>query len=266
MSKQRGFTLIELLVVISIIVLLAAMLLPALTKVREMANKSVCASNIRQHTVALTAYASENDSKLPRVGGGFWLWDLQRTTVNQLLKNIGLEGNGATSQDQPDIPAPSVFYCPSNMPQKVRRQLYWDYHHPPPPPTPQTWAAYRVLGYLFILDTAQGRDPILGTGNKQWPRTLNIRYPADAELVTDITMSDKVNFHPPEYPNGNFAMVLVGGAGGQVTGYYDTSSHLKTDKEAAGGNIGFADCHVDWRPFNEMEWRFGGVDRPWHWW
>ena len=72
MSRQKGFTLIELLVVIAIIALLLAILMPALSKVRETANRSACSSNIRQHLLGLLMYADENESKLPS-GAGFWL-------------------------------------------------------------------------------------------------------------------------------------------------------------------------------------------------
>lgn len=65
MLKQKGFTLIELLVVISIIALLMALIVPALRKVRDQAKLAVCASNQRQLVFGLTAYAADNDQKLP---------------------------------------------------------------------------------------------------------------------------------------------------------------------------------------------------------
>jgi prepilin-type processing-associated H-X9-DG protein/prepilin-type N-terminal cleavage/methylation domain-containing protein len=61
----RAFTLIELLVVISTIALLAAVLLSALSRVREKANGIQCLNNIRQITVAWTLYAEDHGGRLP---------------------------------------------------------------------------------------------------------------------------------------------------------------------------------------------------------
>ncbi len=63
--KTGGFTLIELLVVIGIILLLAAMLFPALRGAREQGRRAKCVNNLKQISAALHMYATDHNEKFP---------------------------------------------------------------------------------------------------------------------------------------------------------------------------------------------------------
>jgi len=78
-NRKNAFTLMELLVVVAILVILAALLMPALRQARERGRTLACANNLRQYGIASGLYYADNDGAVPITGdwartgdGGQW--------------------------------------------------------------------------------------------------------------------------------------------------------------------------------------------------
>ena len=107
MRKGKAFTLIELLMVISIVVLLMAILLPALQRVRRQAKAVACQSNLQQWGVIFSMYANDNRGALPRhVGIGPLVWPEELRTYSSDSNDLLLCPTASRCNIRPDNPYP----------------------------------------------------------------------------------------------------------------------------------------------------------------
>jgi len=232
--KSFGFTLIELLVVVAIIALLVAILLPSLTRAREIAKRATCGSNLRQIGVSATTYATSNKD----VYFACRKRQIQIAFSNDsafdgiaALRTVGLVEREKSDVDGMMLNQPiDLWNCPSRD-----YQAQWETSFP-----------QIVVGYQYF------------GGIEQW------RIPGDAiyESRSPIKMSSS---------RGGWMLaadttMLIDNVwgGGRPTAYGDMPSHKATAAEAggirptyrdgapAGGNQLYVDGSVQWMPLRNM--------------
>jgi prepilin-type N-terminal cleavage/methylation domain-containing protein len=220
MNRRTGFTLIELLVVIAIIAILIGLLLPAVQKVREAANRGKCLNNLKQLALAAQNYHDVNQhfpgaiylysvSAMPPIQGYTvfvsLLPFLEQQNLYQIWNFADPRLNGSTSTS-PAATMLSVLVCPSDV---ISQNPY-----PAPKPPGTFWGitSYGGNGGSQSSPTATNDGVFYAVGPASSPVLSPVR-------IADVTdgLSNTLLFGERYHRDVNFD--AAGGGTDPIAGY-----------------------------------------------